>query len=193
MNKDTVVGILGAVILVAAMVAIFYYEGTQVPGGTGGAGGTGGGAGGNALYRTSTAAGPTASGQNTEEVTVDITQANVTAINFTLTWTDDVAQSDPDTFRVTVTGPTGTTYEGTAEGSDGGEGVVVRISPINSVPAAANAAPATLGQGTWTVSVELVGAGQVGGAPAPPVPIPGVTDTGNAWDLATDVETFQRA
>lgn len=190
MNKDTVVGILGAVILVAAMVAIFYYEGTQVPGGAGGAGGTGGGAGGNALYRTSTVGGPTASGQNTEEVTVDITQANVTAINFTLTWTDD-ANTDPDTFRVTVTGPTGTTYEGTAEGSDGAEGVVVRISPINSVPAAANAAPDTLGQGTWTVSVELVSVGQVGGLPLPGQ-IP-VTDQGNAWDLATDVEMFQRA
>lgn len=187
MNKDTVVGILGAVILVAAMVAIFYYEGTQVPGGTGGAGGTGG-TGGNALYRTANATGPTASGQNTEEVTVDIAQQNLTAVEFLVTWQDD-ANTDPDTFRVTVTGPDG--QNATGEGSDGAAGIPVRVSPIATIPNAANAPATTAGSGTWTISVELVNVGQVGGLPLPGQ-IP-VSDQGNAWDLSTALTYFERA
>lgn len=191
MNKDTVVGILGAVILVAAMVGIFYYEGTQAPGAVGG-GGPGGAGGAGGAFRTANATGPGDSGQlaagASEDLSVNITRANLTAVEFRLEWTDEnIPQNTPDEFRLAVTSPGGVTLEATGAQSP----VTVRFSPLNEVPTGAAAAPGTVGTGTWRVTVELVSVGQPGGLPLPgQVP---VSDQGNAWTLASALSYYERA
>lgn len=198
MNKDTVVGILGAVILVAAMVGIFYYEGTQAPAGAGVA--TGGAGPLSLNWTTSSVAGPSARGQTTEgdstEERVNVSAANLTRIEFVLEWADDVMNSGPDVFNVTVTSPAGDTLTGT--GRDGR--ATVTFSPVNPVPTATRGSQADLerlrttnGTGTWLVVIELSDAGDVMVGPLEPPPVPGAPteDTGNEWKLSTRLTSYE--
>lgn len=204
MNKDTVVGILGAVILVAAMVAIFYYEGTQAPGTTttGGGGGTG------PLtftWQNRTADGPSVNGQTAEGETsqdaVTIEQQNLTRVTFRLTWTDEnVPQNQPDRFLLRVTSPDNQTEEAEGENAAGQQGLVeVTFSPLNQVPGLERGTTAdlarlagTIGMGEWRIEVQLLAAGDPGAPGVPPLPgqLP-VADTGNAWELATELNYYE--
>jgi len=199
MHKDTVVGILGAVILVAAMVGIFYYEGTQVPGGTSTVGGNG-----STLRVNWTSVpvdGPQQQGSTNEggssDTSVSLNQTNITSIEFMLQWTDDIPNSGPDHFRMTVTPPNGTNISGADAEGDASFSVNI---PVGSAPNATTASAlqlaqwvSTKGMGNWTVHIELTNAGDVGQDPPvpPPVPIPNVTDTGNGWTLMVHVSTYQ--
>lgn len=194
MNKDTVVGILGAVILVAAMVGIFYYEGTQAPGATGTPGGGGAGGAGSGAFRLANATLTGGSGNlaagGTQDISVNVTQQNVASTTFTLTWTDEanLPQNAPDEFRIVVTPPGGgAPREATGTTSP----LTVSFTNVNGQPASATAAPSTNGTGTWMVTVELVTVGQPGGLPLPgQVP---VSDQGNSFDLAASASYWQRA
>jgi hypothetical protein len=206
MNKDTVVGILGAVILVAAMVGIFYYEGTQSPQAVAGGGpGTGPFA---VAWKTNTTSLPDLTGQSAEgdagsPQVVRVAQSNITKVEVVLTWTDDVANSGPDQFQLTVRSPSGQTLN--ASGDSGS--VSVLFNPVNAVPdvnrtggaseAAAEAALApqytkTNGTGDWQVTVGMGEAGDVvvpPGTPACPT-LPAVCDTGNGWTVTVKVTTY---
>lgn len=134
MDRDVVVGIVGAVVLVAAMVGIFFYERSVAPV----ADADGGGAATNAT--SASASGTTAVGESTTE-TVFLSGGNAT---FTLTWTP--GQQSTDTLGITVTAPDGT-QSAPVEGS---------TSPLE----VALAGPA----GNWTIEVAFVSAsGPAGG------------------------------
>lgn len=191
MNKDTVVGILGAVILVAAIIGIITYE-SSLPAASG-TGPTPGGGGG-MQFNVSAADGPTLASQGaqaegtTQNGTVLLNQTNITKVEFTLTWTDDTANSAPDTFDLIITSPEGKTFH---DQQSGGSAKVV-FSPLNPVPNG-TAMTGRVGTGTWRIQVHMVDAGDVGPTPPvpPPAPVPNVTDTGNAWSLTTKVSTYK--
>jgi hypothetical protein len=181
MNKDTVVGILGAVILVAAMVGIFYYEGTQSPS-TVAVGGTGPFAVTWKSDMTSLAAvtGQSPLGQGASK-TVNVSAMNLTKAEFTLTWTNDPSPGPgPNHLTLAVKTPDGRTFNASSNTGT----VTVSVTPINPVPsvnrtggnaeadaqaALASAYTATNGTGTWTVTVTYDAAeGQTAGLPLPP-------------------------
>jgi hypothetical protein len=196
MNKDTVVGILGAVILVAAMVAIFYYEGTQAPAGT--ATGGGGNLPPGTTFRETSAAGPSASGNaqggTPAEGDIMVNATNVTAIEFTLTWIDDVPDpttaSGNDEFSVTITTPDNRSLP--AVTSNNGTATVL-VRPLCGVPnGTIPAGPCMTGTGRYHYSVEVTPQGAAAPVPAP-VPLPGVADGGNDFSIASRVSTYQPA
>lgn len=181
MNKDTVVGILGAVILVAAMVGIFYYEGTQAP--TGVANGPGGPAT-NPSVRANltTVDGPKLSSDGSQPAgpgvtkNVTINQSGVRKVEFTLTWTDDnsAAPGGPDTLKLTVTPPSGAGATAKSDSKDTG---TITLSFENLTAAAS---------GQWAVTVEVTSTGDQAPPVPSPIPLP-ISDTGNSWSLATKV------
>ena len=136
MDRDVVVGIVGAVVLVAAMVGIFFYERSvaPIPGGDAAPPAS------NAT--TATASGTTAVGDSTVE-TLQLAGGNVT---FTLSWTP--GQQSTDTMSFTVTAPDNSTR--TADDSS--------TSPLEL----AMSGPA----GTWTVEVVFVSAAGPAPGPA---------------------------
>lgn len=181
MNKDTVVGILGAVILVAAMVGIFYYEGTQAPSGVA-TGPTTPGAppGGSANLTVSDGPRLASDGSQPAGATVTknvtINQTGVRRVEFTLTWTDDASQppGGPDTLKLTVTPPSGA---GAGAKSDERNTGSIALTFENLTAAAS---------GQWMVSVQVTSTGDPATPVPPPVPLP-VSDTGNSWAVATKV------
>lgn len=203
MNKDTVVGILGAVILVAAMVGIFYYEGTQAPGGSAAAGGSGPFAVTWKSDMTSLAAvsGQSQLGQSASQ-TVNVTAANVTKAEFALTWTNDQAPIGPEKLTLTVKAPDGKTY--TASGDTGT--VTVLVSPVNAEPAVnhtggaseadaqsalAGAYTTTNGTGAWTVTVNYDAVeGQAGAVPNPGLPVPVGATNPMPWSVTPKLTTY---
>lgn len=193
-SKDTLIGIVGAVILVAAMAGVFWYEGANA-----------GGAGSQRFdvqWSTATMDGPTVEGETQEgestDETVELTTANITEVSFTLSWSDDVG--DPDTFRITVTSPDGSLMNST-EG-DSGE-IRVAFPGVNDLPPEktvladseedaraqlADQHTKTLGQGEWQVTIELVEAGDFDPTGQGP---PLQEDTGNSWELTTRVTAYE--
>lgn len=194
LNRDTLVGIVGAAILVAAMAGIFWYEGTR------GAGTTG-------SFRfdvewaTAAENGPQTSGnlaegESTDE-TVAIEREGLASVDFVLVWTDSVGTGD--TFKVTVTSPTGETKTAEATNDGGAEGEAkVTFTGLNPAPSATSVAGddeedakrrltegtgMTGGVGDWMVTIELVQAGDQS-APVPQLP-PVTEDPGNDWKLKT--------
>lgn len=169
MNRDTVVGIVGAVILVTAMVGVFYYERSvaATPNGEGDGG-----------PATNSTSGPIVSGTVAVGAT-DSKLANVTAtsarnVTFTLTWT---ATNGADTLQVTVAPPTGSgIMEGAvSEPSDSGEIVVTVEVPEGATPT-----------GEWKIDVTFTQATPdplPGGIP-PPTPPPNSTDASVDYSVA---------
>jgi hypothetical protein len=182
MKRDLVIGIVGAAILVAAMVGVFRYEAARA------------GSAYDVEWTTTTLDGPVQAGETAEgqrsEVTLAISEANLTALTFVLTWTDDVGAGDE--FQLTVVDPAGEvsqsarsttgeialTFEGLATAPPASR--VVATSESDARAQLARQHTITTGTGTWSVIVELLNADEtstvVGNVPVPP-------DTGNAWTL----------
>lgn len=177
MNKDTLIGIVGSVLLVAAMIGVFTYERSQ-----------GAALAGNYAVEWTIAesTGPSAQAATplgeTRETTLDVTQTNLTEVALVVTWT---AGQGRDTLRVTVTPPEGSGLNATENPVEGDSGEVRVVFPVpNPAPAASSAfgadeqeanarlaqsyAPA-LGTGTWTIAVEFVSAEGVLPVPGAPV------------------------
>ncbi len=191
MKKDLVIGIVGAAILVAAMVGVFRYEAGRA---------------GDAFQVTwdeITSPGPSTPGQTAEsaktEGTVNITQANLTALLFVLTWTDDNPQSAPDEFELIVITPEGESQ--TATGDEGTlsvafEGLSARPtittvtarSASDGEAALAQTYTSTSGTGTWSFVVRLINAGDQN---APIVGAPITPDTGNPWTLNVEQTSYK--
>jgi hypothetical protein len=182
MNKDTVVGILGAVILVAAMVGIFYYEGTQAPGGGTTPGGPGpGGPGG---LNVTTVDGPTAqgaAGETPAPKTLNITQVNLTQVELIVTWTNP--QTGNQAFTVAATSPSGTALSDT---SNTGMASVV-FSPLSQP----SAQTSLNGTGTWTVEVTPGASANPACAGVGPLPLPGNPCAPPAWSLTTRLSYYR--
>lgn len=170
MHRDTVTGLVGAAILVAAMVGVFYYErgvaADPTPDDVGAA-------------RTVTVGGPslegtTPVGQSTDKPFA-LNRTGVTNVTFTLKWT---AQAGADTLRLTVrpSAATGIEEGGVSEPEDDGE-IRLAIPVNNTTPEGA------LGVGEWVVTVEFVSAAT--GTPLPPGVAPGTSDAQVAWAVET--------
>lgn len=167
MHRDAVVGVVGAVVLVVAMVGVFSYERARAPGLDGEGESLG------------DEAGPTLEG-SVQVGKSDVKVANVTAtsasnVTFHLTWK---ATNGKDTLKLTVAPPTGSGIEegAVSEAVDSGEvTVTVRVPP--------GASP----EGGWQVTVEFVKATPAalpGGVP-PPTPPPGSTDASVAYKVTS--------
>lgn len=183
MKKDVVIGLVGTAILILAMVGVFRYEAMQ-----------GGGSSFEVSWPTSTVAGETREGGTNEgessSETVDVSTLNLTKVAFALTWTDNMANSGPDVFVLTVTSPTGESKS--VEGGSGTLEVVfdnlsrpppdVRMLGPSEGDVAGRAArdySSTAGTGAWNVTVELRDAGDL-------APVGGVAlqqDGANDWTL----------
>lgn len=177
MHRDTVIGIVGVVILVAAMVGVFTYERGQAAGLTGPDGTT-----------PVTEAGPSLDGSvavgATEDGTIQLNRTGMTNVTFTLKWT---AANGVDTLRLSVapSAQTQMTTGASSDAEDDGE-ITLTVAVPNTV---ANGA---IGVGAWQVSVEFVSAAT--GLPAePPVPPPGTTDAQVAWTLSTTIDALGAA
>lgn len=176
-NKDTVIGIVGAAVLVAAMFGVFQYEKALA------AERTGAGAWTPTALPGPGLTGTTALGAISEE-TVDVTQLNLTEVVFTLTWT---AQSGSDTMTMTIVPPEGVPggENFTVSGDSGTLSVTVPVPNVE--PSADN--PGRLGAGEWQVSVQFTAAS--GMAPSQ-VPVPVNPDTTVSWTLATSLTAYEQ-
>lgn len=177
MNRDTVIGIVGVLILVAAMFGVFKYERDRAADALGGGD-----------LATTTLAGPEASGTSplgqSADATVALNQTGMVNVTFTLRWTPS-AGVDTLRFSVAPSQATGMTEGAQSEAEDDGE--ITLTIPVNNT--GANGA---LGVGDWQVSVEFVSAST--GLPAePPIAPPGSTDTQVSWTVTTQVEAYDTA
>lgn len=169
MHRDTVIGLVGVLILVAAMVGVFSYEQSQAADVDG------------ALILQSVPGpsleGTTAVGEVTGE-TVALNQTGMTNVTFTLRWT---AGTGVDTLALAVVPPNGTTTEQVYE-TQGDTGELTVTVPV---PNAARSGET--GVGAWQVSVQFVSA-STGLPTEPPVPVPNTTDSQVSWTLETSVQ-----
>lgn len=153
MDRDVTVGIVGAVVLVAAMVGIFFYERSVAPLPAEGNPGTG-----TNETASASASGTTAVGESTVE-TLRLSGGNAT---FTLSWTPGA--NSEDTLGLTVTSP------------DGRES-----SPMESSTSPIELTFAGV-PGNWTIEVAFVSASGPAPAGPGPVTGVGA-DTQVAWSL----------
>lgn len=134
MNKDTVIGIVGSALLVAAMVVVFAYEraNAQVadPDEL------------TASVAQSTLSGTANVGQSDTKMD-NITAPAGTNVTFKLTWTQG---NGPDTLKITATPPAGSgiTAKSSPNENDGSITLVVAV-PMDAV-------------GDWSVKVDFVSA-----------------------------------
>lgn len=175
MNKDTVIGIVGAAVLVAAMFGVFQYEKALAASGPG-----------PADWAPATLAGPGLTGTTdlgaVSEETLNLTQLNLTDVTFTLAW---AAQSGSDTLTLTVVPPEGVAGEALTVSGDTGT-LTLSVPVANAKPTAG--APGTLGVGDWQVSIQFTSAS--GAAPSQ-VPVPVNPDGSVSWTLATSLTAFE--
>lgn len=195
LNKDTVIGIVGSIVLVAAMIGVFTYERSQANAGAFAV-----------TWESVQSDGPSAEGstplQQSTETTVDIAQTNLTSVDFTVSWTPT---QGTDTLRVTVTPPEGSGLNAT-EPVEGDSGTITVSVPVpNALPTVDRAAGADesdatarlaqsyaspVGTGTWTITVEFVSASGV-------IPVPGAppvgSDTEVAWTAASSLTHYAPA
>lgn len=190
MKKDLVIGIVGTLILLTAMVGVFRYEAAQR------------GASFDVAWPTrDVTANALSDGNNegeTKTLPLVLDQRNITRAVFRFEWTDNVANSAPDEFVVTITSPSGATR--TAQGSNGlielvFEGLATQPPAVRllepSEAAARQRAESyanAANTGTWNVTVELVNAGDVADAP---VGVPAIQDGANDWTLTPVVTVYE--
>lgn len=166
MHRDTVIGIVGVVILVAAMVGVFTYERTQ-------ASDLGNGDGAGAGNFTASLSGTSDLGEDQavpQNLTVNVT--GLTNITFTLTWSPG-QQTSVDTMKLVVVMPNNMSHESDPE-NDG------EITLSVPVPEGVDSA------GEWQVVAAFtqatVAAPVVGQPPVDPG-IPNTTDTSVSWNV----------
>lgn len=199
-STDTVIGVVGAVVLAGAMVAVFYYESQNPTLDTAGAVGEGSqtyAVTWNETTMSDDAAGTNLNEGDSQEHDIEI-PAFTARVTITLTWTDNdprpVSPSGPDTFRIVVTNSTGGEIcAGSGYENDDGEIVCEftnssvaqpmepdRVRGNNTNEAQANLDQYVGGGDTWTVTVTLVDT-----ADTTPSQLPGqVRDTTNPYQLA---------
>lgn len=205
MHKDTIVGIAGAAILIAAMAGVFWYEGTR--------GAESAGAREFAVvFAAADGNGPSKAGTATVGTPVadklTLVSGNFTKITFTLLWTDDAGA--PDSFKIRIEPPNATglaAQETEAEPNEAnGKGEIKVEFNLGNLPGAtslfadsAQEAEATamgnsarrVGGGEWRFTVTLTAAGD-----PTPVALPGglpvnpVDDASNAWEVKTILTSF---
>jgi len=179
MHRDTVIGIVGVVILVAAMVGVFTYERGQASGMLG----PGGGA-------TENVTGPSQTGTvavgASEDVDLALDQTGMTNVTFTLRWTPG---NGVDTLVLHVAPSNGT---GLATGYDSepeDDGEITFTIPVNNT-----AADGTLGVGAWRATVDFVSSSPstpIGPPPvSPPVAPPNTTDASVDFTVDTALEAY---
>jgi hypothetical protein len=193
MKKDLVIGIVGTLILLTAMVGVFRYEAAQR------------GSSFDVTWETREVSLAAEDGATNEQestaLSVNVTQLNVTRIEFRLEWTDSTANSGPDEFELTVTAPGGAPK--TARSSEGVVSVVfenvsgvptdVRLLGSDEVAVRQQALSyaSTAGTGAWNVTVTLVDAGDISGVPGQ-APIPAqLQDVSNEWTLTPVATVFE--
>lgn len=152
-------------------------------------------------WTTETVAGPgdegtTAEGARTE-LTLNLTQSNLTSVAFVLSWTDDVGSGDE--LRLTVVDPAGEVSQ--TASSTSGE-IVLTFANLSQAPPSTRVVASdeeaaeeqlreqyasSAGTGTWSIIVEVVNADDTP-TPAGNVPLP--ADTGNSWTLETRQEAY---
>ena len=143
MNRDTAVGIAGAVLLVAAMVVVFAYERDNAQASSAAPVA--------AHLANAKLTGSVARGAS-DSKTDHIAQAGPANVTFHLTWT---ATNGKDTLTITATPPPGSGLKAaTSQATDSGSASV-------TVPIPANQAS----DGNWTIEVDF--------AQATPAPLPG--------------------
>ncbi|GEM_PF-3733019 len=167
MRRDSVVGLVGAVILLVALVGVFRYESANVDSGP--------------LYGL--AAAKTVGGfegnaaPNQQYLsTVAVKEANLTRLDFVL-------DASSGTFNLSVKDPSGQVraMQGSAP---------VRVSfPVAPVPAnGTQPANATAGQGAYTVTVTLVSGAS---GPQVPVTVPVVGSSGTPFKVTAMATSYE--
>lgn len=189
MKKDLAIGIVGTIILVAAMIGVFRYEASR-----------GGGSSFEITWEDASVPGPDTAGATqaggTAAEELEVATLNVTSIEWTLTWTDDVG--NPDEFNLTVASPTGENRS--VQGTSGKltvvfEGLAQRPGEMRLLAASKDEAESRIARdattdaavGTWSVFVKLVRAPGVvsqGGVELPP-------DGQNAWALTSALTVYE--
>lgn len=172
MNRDTITGLVGAAILVVAMVGVFQYErslGAQAATDPGD-------------LTLQSFDGPTISettalGEATDSL-VNITHERAANVTFTLTWSG----ASTNTLSVALDAPDAVTSDVMTDESDTGT-----ITITVAVPQDAQAAAASE---DWKVSVAFVNAAGTGPSPLPP---PAGPDASVTWTLTTSVEAWAPA
>lgn len=219
-TSDTVVGIIGAVILTGAMVAVFYYENQAGDPGAGAAVGEGAEAFTFTHEQTTTtlidAEGQASLGEGTSrshDFQVPAWAYNVTA---TITWTDDdqpantalgTLVSGPDEFKITLISPSGVRYDPQMDTSGSltsfhFHAIAADVTPPSMTVAArgddeadalANLEASTAdahGVGSWTVEVNMTNTNDDTGRPAGQDPPVG-QDAGNPYALTVKIEHWK--
>lgn len=168
MNRDTLVGIVGCVVLVGAMVGVFWYERSTAEAAA-------------APGTVTEIAGPTLDGTvgvgETATELAEFTATSARNVTFTLTWS---ATNGRDTLKLTVAPPTGS---GITEGGMSQEEDDGHITLAVEVPEGASP------QGPWEIKVQFVSAEPdplPGGVP-PPSPVPAQTDASVDFTVETSL------
>lgn len=181
MHRDTVIGIVGVLILVAAMIGVFSYERNQAA--------QGGDISGFVLANLT---GPSLDGDvalGAEDAqTLTINQTNLTRIVFTLTWTPGATSTD--TLQLIVAPANGTGLQNGTESAAESDGeITVELLVPNEAPVSG---PLALGAGDYQVTVRFVSA-TLSGAPTTPVPPPAGVDQNVAYRVETALTAYAPA
>lgn len=195
MKKDLVIGIVGTLILLTAMVGVFRFEAAQR------------GAGFDVTWpvrqvEAVSREGGTNEGETTPDL-VNLTVLNATRVEFILEWTDLPANSAPDEFQLVVTSPAGVKRNATGDGGtisvlfEGLAVVPTEIRLFGSDEAAARAQAQAqfttrAAEGVWVVDVTLLRAGDVVTPPVPGAPAgTPIDDGGNDWTLRAVASVYE--
>lgn len=170
MHRDTVIGIVGVVILVAAMVGVFTYERGQASDLLTGPGGE------TMNFTAPAVTGNVAVGSTSENL-VTLNQTGITNVTFTLTWTPGA--NSVDTLVLVVAPPNGTGDP--VESSPESDGEITL-----TIPVANTGAGGTLGVGDWQVVVEFVSA-ELSTPVQPPIQPPVGPSPDTEVDFSVDV------
>lgn len=157
-NRDVLVGVAGAALLVAAMAGVFFYERAQFETY-------------DVTWEQIEAGSETETGTLEEQASGSYTFTadadRLSSVVLTLSWTDETG--DPDTFEVAVQGPNGT-YSDTAEGDASPLEVEIPVQGEPGITTATGRSIAdardqlntsaawTNGTGGWSVTVTLTDA-----------------------------------
>lgn len=186
-NRDTTIGVVGSLVLIAAMAGVFLYERGQFDDYT---------------ITWGTAEGVLASDDGTlsqgasQSFEAVVAHEGVARVRAVVTWTDDAG--DPDTFEVVVRDPGGAEVDR----QSGSSGEVMAEATVTEAPARTSVAArspedardqamagldASAGQGTWTVEVLLV---EAPGTTLPGANVEAAADGSNDFDVEVVLVTW---